>query len=453
MHTWRHSWIFAVLVVFFSRVVDGTALSFLLPLLPRIIRQYYCQDSTLDNIAKAVTSLSANFNGSSTTLVNNGTRSLDDVTGLVKTCDDVTISIRVGLAAGIGPALEVIMNPLIAYLVIVWGESIVFNLGGAIQIMGISFLAFVREEWGLFLGRICQAVGSAMSVIAGYTLLVAVIKDDSERVRALSLVYSGLTVGYLTGYLLGGFLYELCGAHIIFLFLLVPSVIDISLRLAIPWRSNSIQESNSWKNIIKLLTDPYMILTNILIFISYGAPLLILATLPNYLVDRTSQWQISILYFIATAIETALQLIASKFVQTHEGRFRVILLAFSCHTIGLVCVIVDWNVWAYVVPIAMIRVGEGLMGAMVTSLLAYISDVRLLSPYSAVYAVYCTTFTAALALSPIGGGYLVPYIGVKALYLSMSGITFLALLLSLALRKVPIKDESLEELSELIPRK
>ena len=461
VHKCRHSWVLPVLVVFFTQVVDGVAIAFLLPLLPRILREYYCYVSTLDNM----TSSTQNTNFSSTNVFYNGSRPLGDVTengsrpvgDVTETvnatiCDDVTISFRVGLVTGIGPAAEVLMNPMITFLISAWGDNTIFSIGAAFQIIGISYMSFVAQEWGLFLGRIFLSLGSSMSIIAGYTLLVSAIEDDSLRVRALSFAYSGLTVGYLIGYSFGGFLYELFGGHIMFSFILVPSIIDVLLRLLIPRTSNSSTEITTWKNVIKLLTDPYLILTSFLIFVSFGVPLLILATLPNYLVNRTSQWQISILYFIATAIETCVQFIASIFVQTHGGRVGVISLSFTCQTIGVICVIFDWNVWVYLVPIALIRVGEGLLGGMVTSLLAYISDVRLLKPYNAVYAVYCATMCAAMAVSPICAGYLVPHIGFHALCLSTAGITFLALLLSLTLINVPAKQETLEEDSELITR-
>ena len=449
----RNSWILLVLVVSFSHVMDTVTLAFLLPLLPRIMREYYCQDATLNDAHEDATSPSTNVRVSSTN-VYNGTRRLDDVTETVNAtiCDDVTISFRVGLVAGIGPAAEVVLNPIIVYLVSAWGENVVFNVAAALQFLGISSLSVVKREWGLFLGRVSQSVGSTMLVIAGYTMLVSAIDDDSLRARAFSFAYTGLTIGFLMGYSLGGFLYEVFGGHIMFLFLLVPSGIDVLLRLAIPRSSNCNNENTTWKDAVKLLTDPYMIMISLLVFVSYGVPLLIMATLPNYLVDRTAHWQISTLYLIATAIEAFVQLIATKFVQTLEGRFRVFFFGFVCQTIGLVCLGVDWNVWVYLFPIALIRIGEGVTGAMVPSLLAHISDVRLLKPYSAVYAIYCAAFTTALAVSPICGGYLLPHIGFKTLCLCTAGVTFLALLLSLALRNVPVEEETPQEDTDLITK-
>ena len=179
----------ATVSVFMLMACDDMTISFFLMLLPQIIQPYYCET----------------FCSNSTYSVN------DDVIGCnvtYKKCDDVIISQHVGLIAGIGPVAEVIANPLIGYLVTKLGTRFSYRFGWFMMTSGVLVWLLVSHEWGLFVGRVCQSVGSTVSMISGLSYLGERFRgNEPRRIRAFSRAYIGCTFGFLMGYIVGSLLY------------------------------------------------------------------------------------------------------------------------------------------------------------------------------------------------------------------------------------------------------
>ena len=107
------------------------------------------------------------------------------------------------------------------------------------------------------------------------------------------------------------------------------------------------------------------------------------------------------------------------------------------------------QVWYALLPLSLTRVGEGLYGSMVVSLLSYIVDRRSYQ-YSIMYSVFLISFTCAIGISPIVCGYLVRVIGFQYLYLMWAGITLITAFPTIFMWNVREKQVRLTESSALV---
>ena len=127
-----HSRRLPVVVVFLAIMVDAIVLSFLLPVLPRFLQQYYCHPN---NSSSSVPSRTVNV--SRLTIPQHNS---------TKTCDDVTISRHVGFIVGVGPLIELLVSPFVGYFVSLVGEGAAFKFGSVMELLGVSMLITIGEE-------------------------------------------------------------------------------------------------------------------------------------------------------------------------------------------------------------------------------------------------------------------------------------------------------------------
>ena len=142
-------------------------------------------------------------------------------------------------------------------------------------------------------------------------------------------------------------------------------------------------------------------------------------------------------------------LLLSRLVSSHKARCVVLFVAFCIHTLGLALMPSIPQLWYAVLPLSLTRVGEGLYGSMIVSLLSYIVDRRSYQ-YSIIYSVYLISFTSALGISPIVCGYLVRVIGVQYLYLMWAGITLITAFPTIFMWNVGVRQVTLTESSALL---
>ena len=131
-------------------------------------------------------------------------------------------------------------------------------------------------------------------------------------------------------------------------------------------------------------------------------------------------------------------------VTTPGGRARVVSLALLSFTLGLCLFVVvepTDHFLAFGPPLVLLRIGTGVFGALVTSLMAYINDVRNFNSYNRVYLLFTASFTFACGMEPAVAGYIIPLVGFKALCLGLGGVSGLAGLSTLAFWNLRPKED------------
>src|SRR6267378_7894194 len=90
-------------------------------------------------------------------------------------------------------------------------------VGGLIALAAATFLfAFAQGLPWLFAARLVQGAADAVTWVVGFALIADLYGPD-ERGRAMGLVMSGTTFGFMIGPSIGGWLYETGGIRLPFL--------------------------------------------------------------------------------------------------------------------------------------------------------------------------------------------------------------------------------------------
>lgn len=442
---------YAIFVLFQTICVDLITLSFVLVLLPKFLQQYYCQLSLqhFDNSSiipsnESVSYSSENFKNytSSKTYLSveqnltTDNQSGNNTAGSGLTCDDVTISHHIGIIAGLGPLIEIILLPLAKYIISKIGRKRGYCLGGILQLIGVLFWYFISQEWGIFVGRGVQSLGSSLSMIAGFANLASLFPQDSERVSACSKAYMGMAVGYLIGYISGGYLHETLGRYNPFIFVIGLNILDIIMRTFVSsTEENAIVEveSGEWSYF-----DRYIILNLYITFVAYSVHGLTITSLPKRLEDThgATQGQVGVVYTLATVSEVLAQLVVTIMVKTHHDRCTTITASFMIAAIGLFIFPFVPNVWVAIVPLSLVRIAEGIFGGMCTSLYSYLADRRCSGDYNHLYAVLTMTYSSAFGLAPLINGYFLPWTGFRVLYIANGVIVLVTMFPTLFLWKL-----------------
>src|SRR5437899_12126799 len=98
-------------------------------------------------------------------------------------------------------------------------------VGGLIALSASTVLfAFAERLPGLFVARLVQGAADAVTWVVGFALLADLFGDD-ERGRMAGIVMSGTSVAIMIGPSLGGWLYELGGIRLPFLFVTALSAV------------------------------------------------------------------------------------------------------------------------------------------------------------------------------------------------------------------------------------
>ena len=428
----------ATLSVFFMLTCDSMTVSFVLLLLPSLLLPYHCKTFYSD------------FNSSEAHFTDDYVERGPSNMTYTK-CDDVAISQRVGLLSGVGPVAEVIACPLMGYLITLFGARLVYRFGWLMSSSGILVWLLVNSEWGLFAGRTLQSIGSTVSIISGLSYLGERFSgNEQERIRALGRAHIGFAFGYLIGYIPGTLLYQVAGLAVPLLVVLTITLPDMSLRCFLP-PIRDIERNSSGRILRYVLTDPYIILAVILTFVAYSPRGVTIATVPKWLADvhSVAHWQIGLFYTVAAASEATVQTIATHLVGGHQSRCVILFTAFCFHTVGLATMPFIPNSWLAIVPLSLVRIGEGLYGTMITSLLSYIADKRGYQ-YNIVYSGFVLTYTSAIGISPIVCGYLVPVVGFQTLYLMWAGIALVSAFPTVIMNNVRAREASPTESLTLI---
>ena len=237
------------------------------------------------------------------------------------------MSAIVGYLSAIGPATELLINPVVAIICTKIGHRLPFMFGAALQVVG-SLLFVVATNVGLlFAARVVCSMAAMTCSISGLTMASVIFTDEKERGKILTNVYaSSFPLASIVTYLIGNVGYSFFGPRLPFGILLMMSILDGTLRIVMDSKYfESVEQDISkesedhvatesgdhvatedspilqkrlkgtYKN---YLSNAYMILTIILISTNRVAGMMVYSTSPSWVINvlHAKQWQLGVVY-------------------------------------------------------------------------------------------------------------------------------------------------------------
>ncbi|KAJ1936271.1 hypothetical protein FBU59_005106, partial [Linderina macrospora] len=136
--------------------------------------------------------------------------------GILFGCFGVGVLVGAPVSAYISDRYHIRKWPMIIGLLGLGATSILFALSNAF--------------WELVLARLAQGVSSGITWAIGLGMIADVYPHDSIG-KAMGIAFSGFTLGYLGGPVLGGVIYDAGGVHAIAIFVAAITVVDLAFRL------------------------------------------------------------------------------------------------------------------------------------------------------------------------------------------------------------------------------
>ncbi|KAJ1955590.1 hypothetical protein EC988_001796, partial [Linderina pennispora] len=136
--------------------------------------------------------------------------------GILFGCFGVGVLVGAPVSAYISDRYHIRKWPMIIGLLGLGATSVLFALSNAF--------------WELVVARLAQGVSSGITWAIGLGMIADVYPQDSIG-KAMGIAFSGFTVGYLGGPVLGGLIYDAGGVHAIAIFVAAITVVDLVFRL------------------------------------------------------------------------------------------------------------------------------------------------------------------------------------------------------------------------------
>ncbi|KAJ1891367.1 hypothetical protein LPJ66_006959 [Kickxella alabastrina] len=137
--------------------------------------------------------------------------------GILFGCFGVGVLIGAPISAYISDRWNIRKWPMIIGLVGLGVTSVLFALANAF--------------WQLVVARLAQGISSGITWAIGLGMIADVYAGGEAMGRAMGIAFSGFTLGYLGGPVLGGVIYGAGGTHAIAIFVAGITVVDLIFRL------------------------------------------------------------------------------------------------------------------------------------------------------------------------------------------------------------------------------
>uniref|UniRef100_A0A915KLN4 Major facilitator superfamily (MFS) profile domain-containing protein n=1 Tax=Romanomermis culicivorax TaxID=13658 RepID=A0A915KLN4_ROMCU len=211
-------------------------------------------------------------------------------------------SAYIGLLLGSKAFVQLLSNPIVGPLSNRVGYTAPMFFGFVILFISTLTFAFAESYSMLMLARAIQGMASACCSTCGLGMLAQVYTDSKERGAALSIALGGLALGVLFGFPFGGFLYDLSGKTLPFFILAAVALMDAVLQLIFLPPKIGRQEIKG-ASLLKLLSDPYILITALGIVFACFCISMLEPTLPLWMKEAmgASPSTIALLFVPVTA--------------------------------------------------------------------------------------------------------------------------------------------------------
>jgi multidrug resistance protein len=289
-------------------------------------------------------------------------------------------------------------------------------VGGLVALAAATLLfASARSLPVLFAARLVQGAADAVTWVVGFAM-IADRYDDDERGRVTGIVMSGSSVAIMIGPSIGGWLYELGGIRLPFLFVTGLAIVSALsfLLVEVP----PVQGPREKVPILALLRLPAVAACVIAVVAVSSTLSMLEPVLSLHLANLSiGPARIGLLFGVAAALNAALHP-AFGHLADRWGARRMMLLGLSLSAFALALAGQSWSfasALAFQLPLV------GTMALMITPSLAYMAEATSLGgarSFGVAYGLYNMAWGAGLLGGPAVGGFLFERLGFSWLALA-----------------------------------
>uniref|UniRef100_A0A915LAA0 Major facilitator superfamily (MFS) profile domain-containing protein n=1 Tax=Romanomermis culicivorax TaxID=13658 RepID=A0A915LAA0_ROMCU len=306
-------------------------------------------------------------------------------------------SLYIGLLLGSNGFVQLVSNPIVGSLTNRIGYTVPMFFGFIILFISTMTFALAESYTALFAARSVQGLASVCSSTSGMGMLAQVFTDDGERGRAISAALGGLAMGLLVGFQFGGFLYDFAGKPAPFLILAAIALLEAILQLRfLPPKIR--RQDVKGTPLAKLLSDPYILMAAIGIFLASLCVSLLEPTLPLWMKEMmgASSTTIAMLFIPVTGSYLfgvhVFGLFAHKI-----GRFLLAFIGLLVCGISLIAISFPRTVYQLIAPNFTLGLSLGMFDAVIFPEMGNLVDRRHKGVYGSIYAIADAAVCCAFA--------------------------------------------------------
>src|SRR5436309_4032366 len=289
-------------------------------------------------------------------------------------------------------------------------------VGGLLALGAASVLfAFADTLPWLFAARLVQGAADAITWVVGFALIADLYGDD-ERGRMAGIVMSGTSVAIMIGPSLGGWLYELGGIRLPFLFVTALSAVAAGgfLWLRIP----AVHPTRNLVPIRVVLGTPAIASCAIAVIVVAATLSMLEPVMALFLATRLGigPARIGLVFGVAAVATTILNPIYGRLADRYGAR-RLTMLGLMLEASALPFLP---HVWSYESAIGLYVVHASMAALAITPSLAYMGEATSeagIGSFGVSYGLYNMAWGAGLLGGPALGGFLFERIGFARLAL------------------------------------
>ncbi|MHA6533155.1 MFS transporter [Paenibacillus sp. BAC0078] len=290
--------------------------------------------------------------------------------------------------------------------------------------------AFAEQYWMLIVARALQGLAAAITWTSGLAILADLYPSD-ERGKAMGLALSGQAAGILLGPSLGGWMYQLGGYRLPFLFAAALAVADGMLRVFL-LRDLPEKKSDTFRSSFGLLRNRGLLLISGVVIIGAAIPSVLEPTLPLHLQEKFNAEPgfIGMLF----AIPTLSYGLATPWIGKLSGTIgykKAMLIGLAIVSIILPLAALPNSMWIQAASLALLGISMGIVLAPSLPALADISEQSGISSYGMTFALYNTAYSLGMILGPVTSSVLTDAIGLKLSYLAIGCVALVYMLIML----------------------
>jgi MFS transporter, DHA1 family, solute carrier family 18 (vesicular amine transporter), member 1/2 len=282
-------------------------------------------------------------------------------------------------------------------------------VGGLIALAAATLLfAFATSLPWLFAARLVQGAADAVTWVVGFALIADRYRVE-ERGRVTGIVMSGTSFAFMIGPSIGGWLYEIGGIRLPFLFVtaLAATAAVLFTWIELP-RAQSQQESLPLGVVLGL---PAVVGVTVAVVAASSTLSMLEPVLALHLATLTiGPARIGLLFGIAAVINAMLHPMFGRMADRWGSR-RMMLLGLTLSALWLAALGQTWSFWstiAFQVPLA------AAMALMITPSLAYMAEATShsgIESFGVAYGLYNMAWGAGLLTGPALGGVIYERLG------------------------------------------
>ena len=337
---------------------------------------------------------------------------------------------QIGLLFGSYAAVMFIATPIFGALSDRIGRRDPMLWGLIILAVATLLYAFAQEYWLLIAARSLQGLAAAITWTSGLAIL-ADLYPSEERGKAMGLALSGQAAGILLGPTIGGWMYQLGGYKLPFLFATALAIADGMLRFFL-LRDLPENKSSKFLSSFGLLRNRSLLLISGIVVIGAAVPSVLEPTLPLHLHEKFNAGPglIGMLF----AIPTLAYGLATPWIgklSSKIGYKKAALLGLVMVAISLPLSALPNSIWMQAASLVLLGVSMGMVLAPCLPALADISEKSGLPSYGITFAIYNTAYSFGMMLGPVTSSVLTDAIGLKLSYLSVGCVALLYMFIML----------------------